>query len=76
MTISGSNDSVEEDKSLICPVCLSVPEEQIFNCLHCDNLVCGACRRKVSACPSCRKKFNSDNPRRNKTAERLIASMK
>ena len=76
MTISGSNTANEEDKSLICPVCLSVPEEQIFNCVHCDNLICGSCRKKVSACPSCRKKFNSDNPRRNRTAERLIASMK
>ncbi len=63
-----------DDIGLVCPVCLVIPDDQIFNCVQCDNMICGACRSHVSQCPTCRKNFKNAQPRRNRLAERLIAS--
>ena len=58
----------------VCPVCLAVPDDAIFSCVQCDNLVCGNCRGKISSCPTCRKNFKNHPPRRNRLAERLLSS--
>lgn len=64
----------DADSALLCPVCLSVPGEQVLTCQQCDNMICGECRSQLSACPTCRKSFKSSPPRRNRLVERIIAS--
>ncbi len=55
----------------------------IWDCVRCDQLVCDSCRRRVTACPTCRVKFaerrNNHNfaaPRRNRWAEKLARMQK
>jgi hypothetical protein len=43
-------------KELECPVCLKYMASQIKMCENGHN-ICGGCRERVSACPSCRGKF-------------------
>ena len=34
-----------EDVGMVCPVCLAIPEDQIFNCVQCDNMLAVAARK-------------------------------
>ena len=43
----GSGGNHMDDVGMVCPVCLAIPEEQIFNCVQCDNMLCGSCRVQV-----------------------------
>jgi len=72
--VGGGGGNHIDDVGMVCPVCLAIPEDQIFNCLQCDNMLCGSCRGQVTQCPTCRKNFKNAQPRRNRLAERLIAS--
>ena len=76
-SVGGNKDNSFHDISATCPVCLTIPADQIFTCINCDNLICGTCRVKLTSCPTCRKTFKNNNaPRRNRLAEKLIASRK
>ncbi len=73
---------------MVCAVCLSCPSPGvIWDCVRCDNLVCDRCRRRITACPTCRVRFqghgrarsrraNVAEPRRNRWAEKLARTQK
>lgn len=54
-----------------CPICFD-PPKTIYNCITCENLICGNCTNKLTTCPSCRSDFEETPPRRNKTAELFL----
>ena len=62
-------DSVRrKEVSLECPVCLTEAAAPIYGCSE-YHLICGGCRGKVAACPTCREEFPFEGPRRNRFAE-------
>ena len=44
----GGSGNHMDDVGMVCPVCLAIPEDQIFNCVQCDNMLCGSCRAQES----------------------------
>ena len=54
--------------SLECPVCLEEAAAPVFGCSQ-FHVLCGGCRGKVAACPTCREEFPFEGPRRNRLAE-------
>ena len=54
--------------SLECPVCLEEAAAPVFGCSQ-FHVVCGGCRGKVAACPTCREEWGREGARRNRFAE-------
>ncbi len=74
--------SHRSEDEVLCTVCLSIPSPGvIWDCVRCDHLMCDSCRRRVTACPTCRVRFKGKRrgretvapaePRRNRWAEKL-----
>ena len=62
-------DSIDRKAaSLECPVCLEEAAAPIYGCSE-FHLVCGGCRGKVAACPTCREEWGREGARRNRFAE-------
>ena len=55
---------------LTCPVCLKIPQFQIYSCQTCERAMCNVCHRKVSSCPCCRQDFKVKKAVRNRWAEK------
>ena len=51
---------VQVEESLECPVCYRIPRELPIPSCVAGHIVCQPCRSKVTECPTCRGKFNSN----------------
>ena len=54
--------------SLECPVCLEEAAAPVFGCSQ-FHVLCGGCRGKVAACPTCKEELPFEGPKRNRFAE-------
>ena len=57
-----------KEASLECTICLEEASAPIFGCSE-FHVLCGSCRGKVAACPTCRQEFGREGARRNRFAE-------
>ena len=48
------------EESLECPVCYKIPRDLPIPCCEAGHIVCQDCRRRVTHCPTCRGKLQSN----------------
>lgn len=68
----------EEDipEELLCPVCLELPETEMYQCKNGHGL-CGTCIVSIQNCPQCRISLKVDGGLiRNRIAESLVCTFK
>ena len=59
---------------LECTICLNECSTPIFGCSE-YHLLCGGCRGRVDACPTCREEWGEGGPRRKRFAEKMAEEL-
>lgn len=73
----GADEDDKEGKSekekRSCPICFyDARNKKIFNCVKCNNWLCGGCN-KLASCPMCRCSLHENPLKRNKTLEMIFS---
>lgn len=76
MSASNSESTVDADvrDNLTCPICLEIPDAEVFQCVN-GHTICGGCLANAENCPQCRVSFSTGKIR-NRTMENLVAGLK
>lgn len=66
-----------EKSNMECIICFDMPQEEVWSCSGCDNIICNTCLPRLSAqCPTCRVDLVEKPVRRNRAVERILQTMK
>lgn len=74
MSSKEEEEDINENENLICPICLRLPDKQIFQCIN-GHAICAKCCESVKTCPHCRVSFKKGKIR-NRAMESFLGSIK
>lgn len=70
-----NSNKLQEDL-LSCPICLKIPQKEIYQCQN-GHVICGQCLSSGvgGKCPQCREPLNLDHATRNRSLEAILDTM-